>query len=295
MEKRLLIVGAGVIGSIYAVKFSEAGYNVSIFARSKRLLELKEKGLLYKKGNKILKANVHIISELLKEDKYDFVFVAVRFEQIIPALYDIKENVSDSFVTMVNTAKGYEAWEGIIGTEKLITAFPGAGGGIENGGLHYQLTPFMVQPTTFGELNGRTTKRIKELACIFSASKISYAICNNMDAWQKSHLAMVIPMANAIYLDGGDAYSTSKNNEAMTKMCLWLKENFRALRKMKILITPFKLNLFLICPTWLLKYSLKLLFRTKFAATVISEHANKAKQEMLLLDSELKKVTNITR
>jgi 2-dehydropantoate 2-reductase len=62
------------------VKFSETGYNVSIFARSKRLLELKEKGLLYKKDNKILKANVHIILELLKDDKYDFVFVAVRFE-----------------------------------------------------------------------------------------------------------------------------------------------------------------------------------------------------------------------
>jgi 2-dehydropantoate 2-reductase len=47
---------------------------------------------------------------------------------------------------MVNTAKGYEEWEGIIGTEKLIAAFPGAGGGIENGVLHYKLTPFIVQP-----------------------------------------------------------------------------------------------------------------------------------------------------
>ncbi|MDA8212037.1 MAG: hypothetical protein M0021_09195 [Clostridia bacterium] len=294
MKKRLLIVGAGVIGSIYAVKFSEAGYNVSIFARSKRLIELKENGLLYKKGNKILKANVHIISGLLKEDKYDFVFVAVRFEQIIPALYDLAENESDSFVTMVNTAKGYEEWSGIIGTEKLIVAFPGAGGGIENGVLHYKLTPFFVQPTTFGVLTGNKTWRIEELANIFKVSKFPNTICNNMDAWQKSHLAMVIPMANAIYLDGGNAYTTSKNNEAMIKMCSWLKENFRALKKMKIPITPFKLNLFLICPTWLLKCSLKLLFRTKFAATVISEHANKAKQEMLLLDSEFRKVINIT-
>ena len=34
---RILIYGAGVIGSLYAALFAEAGYDTNIYARGKRL------------------------------------------------------------------------------------------------------------------------------------------------------------------------------------------------------------------------------------------------------------------
>lgn len=34
---KLLIYGAGVIGSLYAALFGEAGYDVTVYARGKRL------------------------------------------------------------------------------------------------------------------------------------------------------------------------------------------------------------------------------------------------------------------
>ena len=46
---RILIYGAGVIGSLYAALFAEAGYDTNIYARGKRLEFLKKNGLLYKK------------------------------------------------------------------------------------------------------------------------------------------------------------------------------------------------------------------------------------------------------
>ncbi len=46
---RLLIYGAGVIGSLYATLFSQAGYDVTVYARGKRLEALKEKGLIFLK------------------------------------------------------------------------------------------------------------------------------------------------------------------------------------------------------------------------------------------------------
>ena len=45
---RILIYGVGVIGSLYAALFAEAGYDTSIYARGKRLEFLKKNGLLYK-------------------------------------------------------------------------------------------------------------------------------------------------------------------------------------------------------------------------------------------------------
>ncbi len=44
---KILIYGAGVIGSLYAVLFAEAGYDTSVYARGKRLEFLKKNGLLY--------------------------------------------------------------------------------------------------------------------------------------------------------------------------------------------------------------------------------------------------------
>ncbi len=38
---RILIYGAGVIGSLYAALFAEAGYDTNIYARGKRLEILK--------------------------------------------------------------------------------------------------------------------------------------------------------------------------------------------------------------------------------------------------------------
>lgn len=55
---RILIYGAGVIGSLYAALFAEAGYDTSVYARGKRLEFLKKNGLLYKKNQNIRRAEV---------------------------------------------------------------------------------------------------------------------------------------------------------------------------------------------------------------------------------------------
>ena len=53
---RILIFGAGVIGSLYGAMLAEAGYDVSIYARGRRLECLTQVGLLYKRKGKIQKA-----------------------------------------------------------------------------------------------------------------------------------------------------------------------------------------------------------------------------------------------
>ena len=78
---RILIYGAGVIGSLYAVLFAEAGYDTSIYARGKRLEALRNNGLLYKKNQEVIKAEIKIRGELANDDIYDFILLTVRREQ----------------------------------------------------------------------------------------------------------------------------------------------------------------------------------------------------------------------
>lgn len=287
-NKKILIIGAGVIGSIYAVNLSNAGYSVTMLSRSRRLAELQENGLIFHnpKTNSIDKADVKIINMLSDYDIYDYVFVTVRYEQIDAALLEIRNNCSRNIVTMVNNPFGYDKWEQVVGKGRIIPAFPGAGGKIENGVLYYKLTTRLIQPTTFGELSGEKSARIMDLYKILKSAGFPVSICSNMDAWQKSHLAMVIPMANAIYFDGGNNYSTAQNRQAIHNMSLSLKENFSFLRSAGIIVTPAKLNIFRMCPMCFLSRLLKLIYKTKFAETLISNHANKAKHEMNLLNKD---------
>lgn len=50
---RILIFGAGVIGSLYGALLAEAGHDVSVYARGRRLESLSQDGLLYKRKGKL--------------------------------------------------------------------------------------------------------------------------------------------------------------------------------------------------------------------------------------------------
>jgi len=282
---KILIYGTGVIGSIYAVKFSNAGHHVSVYARGNRLKSLKSKGLMYSENNSIRKASVRVLDKLKTTDVFDYILVPIRYEQIETALIELSINNSPNIVTMVNNPKGYAAWEKLVGIGRLLPAFAGAGGRIEDDVLHFAFTPKIIQSTTFGEIDGTITDRLLVLAKIFKSCRIPYSISKNMDAWQKSHIALVVPLANAIYFDGGNNYTAAKNKEAVRMMCVTLKKHFNSLKAKGILITPLKLNIFRICPLWTMNMFLRFFCSTKLAESV-SSHVPFIKEEILLLEKE---------
>lgn len=282
--KKILIFGAGVIGSVYAGKFSLAGHSVSVLARNKRLNELQRNGLLLSEnGMKVIKPDVTIISALKKDDIYDYIFVTIRKDQVKDALTLLSQNQSKNFVFMVNTADGYSNWIDKMGIERIIPAFPGAGGKLEHGIVHYTLTSSFVQPTTLGEIDGNISPRIIELSQILKHAGFPNSISKKMDSWQKSHVAMVCPLAYGIYFDGGNNYTLAKNKAALTQMNHALKETFNFLKNSGIGVEPLKLNIFRIAPLWMLNLVMSFVFNTKWAETVISNHALAARDEMKML------------
>lgn len=281
---RILVYGAGVIGSIYAVLMSEVGYGVTVLARGKRLTDLSNNGLRYYKKGKVEIANITVIDRLEDSDKYDYIFSPVRTEQLKQALCELKSNKSPNIVTMVNTLEKYEELEKICGVNRLIPAFPGAGGSIDNGILNASLTPKIIQPTTFGEISKRKTDRIAELAEIFRKSHIPYQIVSDMHNWQISHLGMVVPIADAYYMSSSPE-TVYENKAIMKKTAKQMKDNFKILAKHKIL-SPFKFYLFMICPTWVFTIILSAVFKSKFGHKFMYEHSMNAPQEMRQLHTE---------
>jgi 2-dehydropantoate 2-reductase len=277
---RILIYGAGVIGSLYAVLFAETGYDTSIYARGKRLEFLKKNGLLYKKNQNIRRAKATILGELSDNDAYDFILLTVRENQLYEALTELKNNKSNIIVTMVNSLDSYKKWEDIVGKGRILPAFPGAGGSINNDGiLDAALTPRMIQPTTFAEISGNKSEKTKQFSKILRHAHIPYQKVVDMHMWQLCHLAMVVPIADAYY-EADCPERAGRDWKTMKKTARRLKRNFTFLRKQKGKLSPWKMNIFRFVSLPFLTIMLAVTFGSSFGDKFMYQHAMKAPDEM---------------
>lgn len=267
-------------------------------ARGKRLSDLKENGLSYFLHKKVRCADVTIIEALDQNDCYDYIFLTVREEQLSNALMQLRENISPTIVTMVNTLEPYTKLEQLCGYGRLLPAFPGAGGGFSDGILNAGFTPHIVQPTTFGEIDGKYSKRVKALKRIFAKAHIPHQNVNDMHIWQICHLAMVVPLADA-YSMAEKPQEVYRDKDIMKHTALRLHKNFMRLHQCGISISPPKLNIFRLCPVAILNRILPVVFRSKFGNRFMFQHAMKAKGEMSVLQDKfyayLQEKQNTTR
>lgn len=282
---RILIYGAGVIGSLYAILLKEAGYDTTIYARGHRLEALQNQGLLYKKNNIIKKVDIKIIDHLQDNDIYDFIFLTVRENQLYQALTELKSNKSKTIITMVNTLDNYEKWESIVGKGKILPAFPGDGGTITNNILDAALTPKIIQLTTFSEISGKKTKRTEQLSRILKHAHIPCQQVNNMHIWQLCHLGMVVPLANTYY-QTEHPESVGQDKVIMKKIAKELKDNFKILDDNLHTLSPYKMNIFRILPIPILTYILSQAYKSRFGHTFMYQHAIKAPDEMKELHNQ---------
>lgn len=269
-----------MIGSLYAALLSKNEHTeVSIYARGHRLEELRIKGLCYYDKESIQHADVRVIDSVKNDEVFDFIFLAVRENQLYQALEELRDNHSRTIVTMVNSLDDYKKWEDICGKGKIVPAFPGAGGSIDDGILNAGLTPALIQPTTFGETNGRSTKRISELSKLFRQAHIPYQIVPDMHLWQLCHLAMVVPIADAYY-ESDDPENAGADFRLMTKTAAKIVRNMKWLKVHEGKLSPKKFYIFTVLPKCVVAIGLAITFRSEFGDRFMYRHSMKAPDEM---------------
>ena len=159
-DGRILVMGAGVNGSVCAAALHRAGYDVTVLARGKRLEEL-QKGVIEiedpLKGTRTV-TQVQVVDRLASEDIYEYILVVVRKNQVRDLLPVLAQNQSQSVVFMVNTASGPNEWIAALGAKRVMLGFVFAGGRRE--GSLIRAMRAMGQRTPFGEANGAITERL---------------------------------------------------------------------------------------------------------------------------------------
>ncbi|WP_371802206.1 ketopantoate reductase family protein [Candidatus Lokiarchaeum ossiferum] len=308
---KILIYGAGVIGSLYATRLYEnraniekilpqlqtdqidqgtSSFQITLLARGARYSSIKKEGVVIEHylQQRRTREYVPVIEKVSPSDYFDFIIVIMRKNQIKEILPKLNQNISPNIVFMGNNGTCIEDFKDEIDPKRILLGFPSAGGQREG-----QLIKSIYRedsPLTIGEISGETTRRIKTLKTILETAGIQVKIAENIDAWLKYHIALVSPLANGIYLAKGDNFALAKNKHAMKLMITAIKEGFRVLQDLGHPITPNYLKKLYHMPRFVLRMMLKKLMGSENGKLAMRDHAMAAPDEMLQIANEFKKI-----
>jgi 2-dehydropantoate 2-reductase len=233
---RIVILGAGVQGTLYGVRLARAGHEVTLIARGTRAEELRERGAIIEDAMSARTDTVQLpITERLTPDTHaDLCLVAIRREQINEVLPDlVAASAIGRFVFMVNHANGSEGMFKALGRARVVLAFPGAAGSIEGGVDRY--IEVSEQPTAV-----ETSAR--DVISIFRGAGFRVSRVQEMDAWLRRHAVFVTAVAGALYEAGGSAGRLAANPEGVSTFILAVREGWAALDRRCVKLAPLALR-----------------------------------------------------
>ena len=227
---RILIVGAGVIGSVYGAKLLQSGHEIVMLARGERSSALRQYGLILEEAQhrRRIVLPVSVVDVVSAEDRYDLVLAPVRHDQLKALVPVVRKVSGNPNVLVFGNATGLcDELRAAIG-ERLLFGFPAAAG--VRGGTTVRYVPIRQQKTMLGEPDGRATSRVRELRDVMGHAGFPATISSNPAGWLNAHTAFVVPIAYALYRLDTDAAKLASDERAVRQMVRATREAFRALQ-----------------------------------------------------------------
>jgi 2-dehydropantoate 2-reductase len=290
---RMLVIGAGVNGSICAAGLHNAGIDVTVLARGKLYEEVGDEGIViedpFKNQRSVTK--VPVINRLDPNDLYDYVLVVVRKNQIADILPVLAQNRSPNIVFMTNNLSGPEELTRIVGKDRVMMGFV-FGAGKRDGDVIRAISGVGGSriSSPFGEIDGRITPRLTRLIGIFRqaghpglAAKASTDISNYL----ATHAALVAPLGVLLLQHGCDTYALARSTVDLRLLVDAWQETLPVLRATGFRISPPATNIIRIIPRFVLVAAMRKLLSTKFAEVGAGWHCSQAADEMRQLAMEL--------
>jgi len=291
---KILVFGAGPLGSLMAARLHEAGHNVSILARNQRLEDIKKHGIVVQEEGSEKKeiARVTPVKSLKPEDDYDLVMVVMRKNQadeIIPTLAGNKE--VKTFLFMLNNAEGPEKWIKALGQKRVLLGFPYPGG--EREGHIMKIAPVnekKIWTIPIGEVDGEVRERTREIASVLGSMRgYKVQVRRDMEAWLKYHVALLMPaFAPALYAAGISMKRLARTRDLQILGVRGIKEAMRGLRKnVGIPPSPSFLHIVELIPEPVFVKLVEIVMRKEMAKSSIEGHPRAARDELKVLTDEL--------
>ncbi|MBN1802405.1 MAG: ketopantoate reductase family protein [Candidatus Lokiarchaeota archaeon] len=285
---KILVYGAGVIGSIFSYKLKNAGHDVSLLARGERFQYLKENGLNLRDdiAHEKYHIQIDVVEALDLKDNYDLILVIMQRQQVsqvLPVLQKISKVPTIVFIG--NNAVGANEYLQQIDNEKILLGFGGPGGYREDGvvvGAYLDKAILYV-----GEINGSRSERLEVIKKEFTRAGIEVDLVKNIDMWLKTHISIISPLAMGSYAAFKRQIKFWQDKQLINLVIDSMRENIKALKELNIEILPKKFKNLIRMPRFFIRKILIKLLDSEFGRIALSSHAVAAKGEMEQLTDDL--------
>lgn len=285
-DMRMLFFGAGVLGSVYAARLQEAGVDVTVLARGRRLADIREHGIVLEKfeSGQQTSTRVRVVDRMPSDEPFDVCVVPIQATQVAAALPTLAGNPHiPSFLFMHNTVQGFDDLTAALGRERVLIGHANLGGERDGHVVHYLAS----QSMTLGELDGGESERLQRIAAAFRAAGFGVEFNDDMDAWKRYHMALGTPMTNAMYMAGSCNYRLARDREALGKFVRGMREAFAVLAAHGFRVEPKKMRQLAALPDFLLTLLFRIVFRLRIMDIGGARHARNAREEMAHLSEQL--------
>ena len=231
---RILIVGAGVIGTVYGAHLGAAGHAISVLSHPPRTSDVTARGLTARDvltGNRV-ETRAVVVPDAAA-GLYDLVLAAVRADLLASACAELTGLQGAPAVLFFGNNPGGRAAIPATVPGAVQLGFPGIGGVLRDGTADY--ARISQQPTA---LQATSDPRLAELERALRRRGFAVQRVTDMDGWLAYHAAFVACVAAALYRCGGDPARLAADRHTLTLMCDAVTEAFRALRASGVIGLP---------------------------------------------------------
>lgn len=283
---RILVFGAGVLGCNLARNLFRAGKDVTLLARGNWAEEIRKNGLWIKDkfSFRMSVSRIPVVAELKPEDRYDVIFVVLRYTQLGTILETLRENQTKNIVFVGNNVRA-EALAADLPEKNVLFAFASSAGHRERD----HVASVDLKKITIGQLASAPSNEAL-IGRIFEGTKYKVAYEPNMGDYLLCHAAFVLPASFACYKTDGDLKKLKGNTAYLSRMIDANIEGYRAIRSAGHTILPKEDTDFESAAyrKTCLRF-FKLICATSLGKICVSDHAMNAVDEMSALDRDLKR------
>ena len=294
---KVLVYGAGVIGSYLTHVLRAAGNDVTLLARGKWKEQLERNGLRIRHHLQRSKTLDHprVIGDVPTEERFDAVFAVMPYNRIGAILEPLAAIHAPLVVLVGNNMSPGAMQEAILErtacNKEVLFAFQATAGkrDVENGVLICERLG--AGAMDIGGLHALPDKAIQaKLESAFAGTKYKLRWQPDMEAYLICHLAAVLPICYLAYACGGDMRSSTGKQRKLMRMAT--KEAYGLLRAQGIPILPGGDD------AWyepglrgaMMQYIYWLMAKTEMGDLIACAHCRNAYEEMEMLDSAFEAV-----
>jgi 2-dehydropantoate 2-reductase len=233
---KIVILGAGVQGTVFAVRLGLAGHHVTLVSRAARATELRDTGATIQDAetSRIYTKVLPVLESLPRDLSADFCLVAVRREQIKAVLSGLAEAVAILRVVFLgNHAYCSDNLLAILGRARTVLAFPGIAGYRDGAMIRYVDIP--RQHTAVEE-------RAQDVASLFRGAGFRVDPVRDMEAWLQRHAVFITAIAGALYESDCDTRLLAQNAETVRRLIVGVREGWAAQDRKGVGAAPLALR-----------------------------------------------------